>query len=101
MKQQGANGTITETYITKSLNGKVVSSKLLSKDTYNAMQRIILRGTRGTTVTNNNTNNYTNNNSNNNPNNNVNNQPNSSEQKENLVENIIETNQNIENKQLE
>ena len=101
VKQQGANGTITETYITKSLNGKVVSSKLLSKDTYNAMQRIILRGTRGTTVTNNNTNNYTNNNSNNNPNNNVNNQPNSSEQKENLVENIIETNQNIENKQLE
>ena len=47
VKQVGANGMITETYIIKSLNGKVVSSKLLSKDTYNAMQRIILRGTKG------------------------------------------------------
>lgn len=47
VKQAGANGVITETYIIKSLNGKVVSSKLLSKDTYNAMQRIILRGTKG------------------------------------------------------
>lgn len=45
IKQYGANGIITETYITKSLNGKVVSSTLLSKDTYNAMQRIIRRGT--------------------------------------------------------
>ena len=49
VKQAGANGMITETYIIKSLNGKVVSSKLLSKDTYNAMQRIIARGTKGTT----------------------------------------------------
>ena len=47
VKQKGANGIITETYVTKSLNGKVVSTKLLSKDTYNAMQRIILRGTKG------------------------------------------------------
>ena len=47
VKQKGANGIITETYITKSLNGKVVSTKLLSKDTYNAMQRIILRGRKG------------------------------------------------------
>ena len=54
VKQAGANGVITETYIIKSLNGKVVSSKLLSKDTYNAMQRIILRGTKGTTTNNNN-----------------------------------------------
>ena len=53
VKQKGANGIITETYIIKSLNGKVVSSKLLSKDTYNAMQRIILRGTKGTTNTDN------------------------------------------------
>lgn len=45
VKQKGANGAITETYIIKSLNGKVVSTKLLSKDTYNAMQKIILRGT--------------------------------------------------------
>ena len=56
VKQAGANGVITETYIIKSLNGKVVSSKLLSKDTYNAMQRIILRGTKGTTTNNNNNN---------------------------------------------
>lgn len=45
--QKGANGIITETYITKTLNGKVVSSTLLSKDTYNAMQKIIKRGTQG------------------------------------------------------
>ena len=60
VKQKGANGIITETYIVKSLNGKVVSSNLLSKDTYNAMQRIILRGTNGT-QTNVNTNNVQNN----------------------------------------
>lgn len=51
VKQKGANGIITETYIIKSLNGKVVSTKLLSKDTYNAMQRIILRGTKGAVST--------------------------------------------------
>lgn len=50
VKQKGANGIITETYIIKSLNGKVVSTKLLSKDTYNAMQRIILKGTKGATT---------------------------------------------------
>lgn len=49
VKQIGANGMITETYIIKSLNGKVVSSQLLSKDTYNAMQRIIAIGTKGST----------------------------------------------------
>ena len=54
VKQKGANGLITETYITKSLNGKVVSTKLLSRDTYNAMQRIILKGTKGTKSTTNN-----------------------------------------------
>ncbi len=46
VKQKGANGIITETYIIKSLNGQVVSNELLSKDTYSAMQRIILRGTK-------------------------------------------------------
>lgn len=56
VKQKGANGIITETYIIKSLNGKVVSTKLLSKDTYNAMQRIILRGTKGATTNTNNNN---------------------------------------------
>lgn len=46
VKQVGANGMITETYIIKTLNGTVVSKELLSKDTYSAMQRIILRGTK-------------------------------------------------------
>ena len=53
IKQKGANGKIIETYIVKSLNGKVVSSKLLSRDTYNAMQKIILRGTKETANTSN------------------------------------------------
>ena len=43
VKQNGANGLITETYIIKSLNGKVVSTTLLSRDTYSAMQKIILK----------------------------------------------------------
>ncbi len=51
VKQNGANGLVTETYITKSLNGKVVSSKLLSRDTYSAMQKIILRGTGAASAT--------------------------------------------------
>mgnify|MGYP002545025400 CR=1 FL=1 len=46
VKQQGANGVITETYIIKSLNGQVISSTLLSRDTYSAMQRIIIKGTK-------------------------------------------------------
>ena len=47
VKQKGANGLITQTYMIKSLNGKVVSRELLSKDTYSAMQKIILKGTKG------------------------------------------------------
>lgn len=42
--QKGANGLKTETYIIKMLNGKNVSTKLLSKDTYSAMTRIVKRG---------------------------------------------------------
>ena len=45
VKQKGANGVVTQTYMTKMLNGKIVSTNLLSKDTYSAMQRIINRGT--------------------------------------------------------
>ena len=45
VKQKGANGLITETYITKLLNGKTISTELLSRDTYSAMTRIIRRGT--------------------------------------------------------
>ena len=54
VKQKGANGLKTETYITKMLDGKVISTTLLSKDTYNAMTRIVLRGTKK--ITNNTTN---------------------------------------------
>lgn len=49
VKQKGANGLKTETYITKMLNGKVVSTTLLSRDTYDAMARIIIKGTKGGT----------------------------------------------------
>jgi len=44
IRQNGGNGVKTETYITKSLNGKIISTDLLSKDTYNAMTKIILKG---------------------------------------------------------
>lgn len=46
IKQKGANGMICETYITKKINGKVISTELLSKDTYNAMQQLVVKGTR-------------------------------------------------------
>lgn len=52
IKQKGANGLKTETYITKMLNGKVVSTTLLSKDTYDAMNKIVLKGTKGAIVNN-------------------------------------------------
>ena len=51
VKQKGANGIITQTYMTKRLDGKVVSTELLSKDTYTAMQRIVYRGKSKTTST--------------------------------------------------
>lgn len=43
--QKGNNGSKYEAYKVKRLNGEVVSRTLLSKDTYNAMQRIIRVGT--------------------------------------------------------
>ncbi len=46
VKQKGTNGLITETYMTKMLNGKVISTTLLSKDTYSAMTRIVIKGTK-------------------------------------------------------
>ena len=51
VKQKGANGIKTETYITKMLNGKIISTTLLSKDTYDAMSRIVIRGTKGSVTT--------------------------------------------------
>ena len=52
VKQKGANGKKTETYMTKMLNGKIISTTIISRDTYDAMQKIILRGTKGATNTN-------------------------------------------------
>lgn len=44
--QKGTNGYKSEAYKILKLNGKVVSKTLLSKDSYNPMQRIIERGTK-------------------------------------------------------
>ena len=52
VEQKGTNGLKTETYMTKLLNGKAISTTLVSKDTYNAMTKIIRRGTAPATTTN-------------------------------------------------
>lgn len=52
VEQKGTNGLKTETYMTKLLNGKAISTTLVSKDTYNAMTRIIRRGTAPATTIN-------------------------------------------------
>lgn len=44
--QNGTNGYTSESYITKKLNGKVVSTTLLSKDTYKAVAKIVRIGTK-------------------------------------------------------
>ena len=49
IKQKGTNGLTTETYITKMLNGKVISTTLLSRDTYSAMTWIVIKGTKEAT----------------------------------------------------
>ena len=43
--QEGSNGRKVEAYKVKRLNGQVVSTTLLSKDTYNAMKKIVRVGT--------------------------------------------------------
>lgn len=47
IKQNGTNGRVTATY--KELYGPngLVSRTLISKDTYNAMQKIVIKGTKG------------------------------------------------------
>ena len=45
VKQAGSNGRKVEAYKVVRLNGQVVSTTLLSKDTYNAMKRIVHVGT--------------------------------------------------------
>ncbi len=42
---KGVNGYVSEGYITKKLNGVVVSSAMLSRDTYNPQQRVVRIGT--------------------------------------------------------
>lgn len=46
IKQLGANGIIVNTYKIVKKNNIIVSKELISKDTYNAMDRIILKGTK-------------------------------------------------------
>lgn len=50
VKRKGVNGLKTETYITKMLNGKVVSTTLLSKDTYDAMTRVVMKSNKKETT---------------------------------------------------
>ena len=47
VKQAGSNGSKVEVYKVMRRDGKVVSSTLLSRDTYNAMKRIVRVGTGG------------------------------------------------------
>ena len=51
VEQSGHNGCKSEAYRILKLNGKVVSKTLLSRDTYDPMQRIVRRGTKQTTTT--------------------------------------------------
>lgn len=46
VKQKGVNGIVTETYKITKLNGAVVSRTFLSKDTYRAMEKIVIKGTK-------------------------------------------------------
>jgi vancomycin resistance protein YoaR len=43
----GVNGYTSESYITKKLNGQIISSGLLSRDRYNAQQQVVKIGTAG------------------------------------------------------
>ncbi len=44
--QNGVNGYVSEGYITKTQNGKVIESRMLSKDTYNPEQQVVKVGTK-------------------------------------------------------
>ena len=46
VKQVGTDGAIVETYKVVKKYGNIISRELLSKDTYNKMDRIILQGTK-------------------------------------------------------
>ena len=51
VEQAGFNGCRSEGYKILKLNGKVVSQTLLSKDTYSPQERIVRRGTKKVTTT--------------------------------------------------
>lgn len=51
VEQSGHNGCKSEAYRILKLNGQVVSKTLLSRDTYDPMQRIVRRGTKKPTTT--------------------------------------------------
>lgn len=46
VEQSGVNGCISEAYRILKSKGKVISQKLLSKDTYSAKERIVRKGTK-------------------------------------------------------
>lgn len=46
VKKEGVNGYTSEGFISKKLNGAVISKTLLSKDTYNAQSKIVSVGTK-------------------------------------------------------
>ena len=73
VEQSGHNGCKSEAYRILKLNGQVVSKTLLSRDTYDPMQRIVRRGTKKPTTSENQ--NSGSNNSNNNQNTNTVSQP--------------------------
>ena len=43
VKQSGANGTTVNAYKVVKLDGSIISKTLLSQDTYNALEKIILK----------------------------------------------------------
>lgn len=45
IKQLGANGAVVNTYKVIKLNGAIVSRTLISQDIYNALSRVIVKGT--------------------------------------------------------
>lgn len=51
VEQSGHNGCKSEAYRILKLNGEVISKTLLSRDTYDPMQRIVRIGTKKTTTT--------------------------------------------------
>ena len=92
VEQRGVNGLKTQTYIIKKLNGKVISNTLLSTDTYNAMTKIVRKGTKPVE---NNTNNANQTSTNNNIDNNTNDNEQTQEENNNMISTNEEDNKNL------